>query len=113
VPKPDPLRQLSDSSLRAEVARRRLLYLSLSIVITLIALIVIGRLGQAGFGPIGAISVLVVALANLAAVLFLFRWMSQPSRERARRRRLSVLKMLGVEKSETEVDEEIEEPEKV
>lgn len=93
----NPLRQLTDHQLRGEVARRRLLYIALSVVVTLLVVVAISAIGRSGIGLAGAIGMLVLVMANLAAVFVLFRWMSHPSKERARRRRLSVLKMLGVE----------------
>lgn len=94
------IEQWSDQKVRGEVSRRRLLYTATSIAISTIGIVTIAMLGQAGLGGLGGILILLTLAANLAAVLWLFRWMSIPSKERARRRRLSVLKMLGVEEPE-------------
>lgn len=100
MPKEDALRKLSDPQLRGEVARRRLLYIALSIVVTLAALAAVTSMGQSGIGIVNGLATILIALANLGIVTMLFRWMSAPSRERARRRRLSVLKMLGADQPE-------------
>ncbi|MCW5964933.1 MAG: hypothetical protein KIT83_12915 [Bryobacterales bacterium] len=94
------IEQWSDQKVRSEVSRRRLLYTATSIAISTVGIVAIAMLGQAGLGGFGGILILLTLLANLAAVLWLFRWMSVPSKERARRRRLSVLKMLGVDETE-------------
>jgi hypothetical protein len=113
VPKDDALRKLSDPQLRGEVARRRLLYIALSIVVTLAALVLVTSIGQSGIGIAGGLVIILIALANLAIVVLLFRWMSAPSRERARRRRLSVLKMLGADQPEDADSEAVQEGERV
>lgn len=94
------IEQWSDQKLRHEVARRRLLYIATSIAISTLAIVAIAMLGQAGLGAFGGLLMLALVGLNLAVVWWLFRWMSIPSKERARRRRLSVLKMLGVEEEE-------------
>jgi len=91
------MEQLSDQQLRQESSRRRLLYIVISVATTalmLVAQVVIRTFSAEGPSP-GIAFVLV--LSNLLIVYYLFRWMSVPAKERARRRRLSVLKMLGVE----------------
>lgn len=94
------MEQWSDQKVRHEVARRRLLYIAISIAVSTSGIVVIAMLGQAGMGAFGGLLMLAVVGLNLAVVWRLFRWMSVPSKERARRRRLSVLKMLGVEDAE-------------
>ncbi len=87
----------SDQKVRHEIARRRLLYIALSITVSSINVGAIAALGSAKLGTIGLVLVFVALAANIAVIYWLFRWMSIPSKERARRRRLSVLKMLGVD----------------
>jgi len=91
------IEQWSDQKVRHEVARRRLLYIAMSIAISTLVIASIAMLGQAQLGAGGGILMLLLLALNLGTVWWLFRWMSVPSKERARRRRISVLKMLGVD----------------
>ncbi len=94
------IQQWTDQKVRHEVARRRLLYLAVSIAVSTVTVVAIATLGRADIGVGGGLLMLLALLVNFAIVFWLFRWMSVPSKERARRRRLSVLKMLGVEDKE-------------
>jgi hypothetical protein len=87
----------SDQKVRHEIARRRLLYLALSIAVSSINAGVIAATGSAKLGTLGVALIALALGANIILIFWLFRWMSIPSKERARRRRLSVLKMLGVD----------------
>jgi len=98
APAPDdsPIRRLSDSQLRKESKRRRILTTALSAggsILTMIGAVQI----QPALPPAYALLAIILLFGlNISGVLFLFRWMAVPAKEAARRRRNSVLQMLGV-----------------
>lgn len=101
MPKENGMRNLSDNRLRHESTRRRLLFIAISVAFTGLTLVAIGSVRQAGLSWAGVAAIAALILLNLGVVFITFRWMSAPAKERARRRRESVLKMLGVEDQET------------
>lgn len=98
VPAPDdnPIRGLSDSQLRKESKRRRFLTTALSVggsILTMICVVQVQPVLPAAYA---LLAIAVLFGLNISFVFFLFRWMAVPAKEAARRRRNSVLEMLGV-----------------
>ncbi|MCC6265047.1 MAG: hypothetical protein IT169_15850 [Bryobacterales bacterium] len=98
APAPDdsPIRRLSDSQLRKESKRRRIVTTALSAGGSILTMIGAVRI-QPVLPPAYALLAIIFLFGlNISGVLFLFRWMAVPAKEAARRRRNSVLQMLGV-----------------
>ena len=92
----NPIRRLSDSQLRKESKRRRILATAISAACSVLTMYVAIQI-QAALPPTYALLAIAFVFGfNIALVLFLFRWMAVPAKEAARRRRNSVLEMLGV-----------------
>ena len=91
-----PIRRLSDSQLRRESKRRRILASAISATGSVLTMVfAIGT--QSVLPPIYAfLGIAILFGANLFLVFLMFRWMTVPAKEAARRRKNSVLAMLGV-----------------
>lgn len=91
-----PIRRLSDSQLRRESKRRRILASAISATGSVLTMVfAIGA--QSVLSPIYAfLAIAVLFGANLFLIFLMFRWMTVPAKEAARRRKNSVLAMLGV-----------------
>ena len=92
----NPIRRLSDGQLRRESKRRRIVASALSAtgsIFTMVAALGI----QSVLPAMYAFLVIVVLFgANISLLFYVFRWMTAPAKESARRRKNSVLEMLGV-----------------
>lgn len=95
-PEESAVRRLSDSQLRKESKRRHILVSAISATCSILTMILAAWM-QFALAPVYSFLLIVVLLgANISFVLYLFRWMAAPAKEAARRRKKSVLEMLGV-----------------
>lgn len=98
APAPDdnPIRRLSDSQLRKESKRRRILTTALSAAGSVLTMFGAVQTQAALPATYALLGIILLFGMNISFVLFMFRWMAVPAKEAARRRRNSVLQMLGV-----------------
>lgn len=98
APAPDdnPIRRLSDSHLRKESKRRRILTTALSAAGSVLTMFGAVQTQAALPATYALLGIILLFGMNISFVLFMFRWMAVPAKEAARRRRNSVLEMLGV-----------------
>ncbi len=96
MPAENPIVRLSDDQLRRESKRRRLLTTAISSSASILTMLAAVWVQNHFADSYGFVAVILLFSANIAAVLYLFRWMAVPAKESARRRRKSVLAMLGV-----------------
>ncbi|MDZ7638709.1 MAG: hypothetical protein U5J83_10770 [Bryobacterales bacterium] len=96
TPGENAVRRLSDSQLRRESKRRRVLASAISASVSIATMVLAVGAQQLLPALYGFMAVVVMFGTNIAFVLYLFRWMAIPAKEAARRRKNSVLEMLGV-----------------
>ena len=88
---------MTDEQLRSEASRRRLTASALSILGSVLLFAAAYLIGQSQVPTALYVGLVILVIANLLAVPVYFRWMSAPAKEIARRRKRTVLRMLGTE----------------
>lgn len=91
------IESMNDAQLRREASHRRLTGSALSILGSVATFVAAFWLQQLGSPLLGFVVFAALVVCNIGAVFYVFRWMSVPAKEISKRRKRTVLRMLGSE----------------
>ena len=91
------IRLMDDAQLRREAAHRRLTGSAVSVLGSMATLAAAFWLQNIGMSTLGLVLFGLLVVCNVGGVFRIFRWMSEPAKEIAKRRKRTVLRMLGSE----------------